>query len=74
MSTKKFDRLDSFSKHFNVSQEDVKRLGFFDITLDFDSQLYIDSRLLTDSNAPNFCGASSFLKRQFSLFLREFDY
>ena len=70
MSTKRFDKLESFSNYFKVSNEDIERLGFFDVTLDFDSQLYIDSKLLTDYNAPHFLNASSMLKEQFTDLIR----
>ena len=70
MSTKRFDKLESFSNYFKVSNEDIERLGFFDVTLDFDSQLYIDSTLLTDYNAPHFLNASSMLKEQFTDLIR----
>ena len=66
MSTKRFDKLESFSKYFSISKDDINRLGFFDITLDYDSQLYIDSKLLKDNNAPHFTNASSLLRTQFN--------
>lgn len=70
MAQRRFDKLDSFSRYFNISESDVKRLGFFDITLDFDSKLYIDSRLLNDNNAPYFSNAGTVLKNQFTRLLK----
>ena len=70
MSKKKFKKLLSFSEYFEIPKDKVDSLGFFDITLSLDSDLYIDSKLLTDDNSPYFLNAASTLKKKFSDIVR----
>ena len=61
-----YKNLVSFSKYFNVSKDDVSRLGFFDVTLSVDSKLYIDPKLVRNSKAVGFEDASENLTKAFS--------
>lgn len=65
-----YKNLISFSKYFNVSQDDVSRLGFFDVTLSTDSKLYIDPKLIRDCKAVGFEDASENLTKAFSILFR----
>lgn len=66
MRKKIFKNLQTFSEYFGVSKQDVEKFGFYDINLSTDSDLYIDSKLLTDDNSPYFLNAASTLKREFN--------
>lgn len=69
MAKRNFAKLESFSEIFKIEPEQVKSLGFFDITPAVDSPLYIDPKLLTDDVSPFFVGAKSLLTKQFKKIL-----
>ncbi len=66
MNTSKYKKLLSFSNHFNIRQEDVSRLGFFDAILGVDSRLYIDPKLVKECSEVGFDDAASKLTKAFS--------
>ena len=44
----------SLSKHLNVSRKQLEEKGVFDSTLGIDTKLFIDPKLLTNSDIPEF--------------------
>lgn len=70
MSKIHFGKIDSFSNYYKIDKKDVDELGFFDITLNIDSKLYIDSRLLDGNSDPYFSKASTLLKNKFAQIIK----
>jgi hypothetical protein len=60
----------SLSKYLDVSREDLENLGVFDATLGIDTPLFVDPKLIVDSDIKEFQGSREKILRYFSQIFR----
>ncbi len=60
----------SLSKHLGVKRDILEEIGVFDATLGIDTELFVDPKLLVNSQIPEFTKSREKILRYFTQLLR----